>query len=467
MYGAILGDIIGSPFEFDRGDKTKNFELFSKGCGFTDDSVMTIAVGEALLAVGPEATVKEIEDAVASNMQNWGKRYPHAGYGGSFRHWLKEKNPKPYGSYGNGSAMRASAAGWLYDSMERTREVARATANVTHNHPEGIKGAEATASAIYMARNGSSKEEIKVYIEREFHYNLDRTLDEIRPGYHMDVTCQRTVPEAIIAFLESKDFEDAVRNAVSLGGDTDTLGAITGSIAEAFYGIPAVLIAECKSRIDKGLMTDVLDEFDHVLGRSMDTYSDEMDEIQANQMIEAAIDQYYIQQDKFESKTFKQLIGGSTASNACSMQGDKNGMLLFMEVMVTRMQQAGEVVVPYITENPFMSEEQISKVKAGDTISLDHDVRLKIETVKDADEKEWIGVFTSSEEMHKGSAGNVQMNQSIESILRLAFNWEQVNGIVINPFGKYIQMTKKMIELLINGYEHYENERKIKDDENN
>lgn len=176
MYGAILGDIIGSPFEFDRGDKTKNFDLFSKGCGFTDDSVMTIAVGEALLAVGPEAVVKEIEEAVASNMQDWGKRYPHAGYGGSFRHWLKENNPKPYGSYGNGSAMRVSAAGWLYDSIERTREVARATANVTHNHPEGIKGAEATASAVYMARNGSSKEEIKEYIEREFHYDLSRTL---------------------------------------------------------------------------------------------------------------------------------------------------------------------------------------------------------------------------------------------------------------------------------------------------
>ena len=289
MYGAILGDIIGSPFEFDRGDKTKEFDLFTKGCDFTDDSVMTIAVGEALLAVGPQATVKEIEEAVVTNMQDWGKRYPYAGYGGRFRYWLRERNPKPYGSYGNGSAMRVSAAGGLYDSLERTREVARATANVTHNHPEGIKGAEATASAIYMARNGSSKEEIKEYIEKEFHYNLDRTLDEIRPGYHMDETCQRTVPEAIIAFLESKDFEDAVRNAVSLGVDTDTLGAITGSIAEAFYGIPAVLIAECKSRIDKGMMTDVLDEFDHVLGRSVDTYSDEVDETQANQMIEAAI----------------------------------------------------------------------------------------------------------------------------------------------------------------------------------
>ena len=278
MYGAILGDIIGSPFEFDRGDKTKNFDLFSKGCDFTDDSVMTIAVGEALLAIGTKATVKEIEEAVASNMQDWGRRYPYAGYGGRFRYWLRERNPKPYGSYGNGSAMRVSAAGWLYDSMERTREVARATANVTHNHPEGIKGAEATAGAIYMARSGSSKEEIKEYIEREFHYNLDRTLDEIRPGYHMDETCQRTVPEAIIAFLESKDFEDAIRNAVSLGGDTDTLGAITGSIAEAFYGIPAVLLAECRNRIAEGLMTDVLDEFAHVLGRYRNVESDDKED---------------------------------------------------------------------------------------------------------------------------------------------------------------------------------------------
>ena len=442
MYGAILGDIIGSPFEFDRGDKTKDFELFSWGCRFTDDSVMTIAVAEALMETGINADEETIENAVQNQMRKWGRRYPRAGYGGRFRQWLMADHPEPYGSYGNGSAMRVSAAGWLYPDLEQTRAAARATAKVTHNHPEGIKGAEATASAIYMARNGSSKEEIKEYIEREFHYDLSRTLDNIRTYYHHVESCQETVPEAIIAFLESKDFEDAIRNAVSLGGDTDTLGAITGSIAEAFYGIPAVLIAECKSRIDKGLMTDVLDEFDHVLGRSVDTYSDEVDETQANQMIEAAIDQYYIQQDK-------------------------NGMLLFMEVMVTRMQQAGEVIVPYITENPFMSEEQISKVKAGDTISLDHDVRLKIETVKDSDEKEWIGVFTSSEEMHKGSAGNVQMNQSIESILRLALNWEQVNGIVINPFGKYIQMTKKMIELLINGYEYNENERKSKDDENN
>ena len=232
MYGAILGDIIGSPFEFDRGDKTKKFDLFSEGCGFTDDSVMTIAVGEALLAVGPEAAVKKIEDAVASNMQDWGKRYPHAGYGGSFRHWLKENNPKPYGSYGNGSAMRVSAAGWLYDSIERTREVARATANVTHNHPEGIKGAEATAVAAYMALHESKKEEIFAVINAEY-YPMNFTLDEIRADYEFNETCQETVPQALKAFFEATSFEDAIRNAISIGGDSDTIAAITGAVAGA------------------------------------------------------------------------------------------------------------------------------------------------------------------------------------------------------------------------------------------
>ena len=207
MYGAILGDIIGSPFEFDRGDKTKNFELFSKGCGFTDDSVMTIAVGEALLAVGPKAAVKEIEEAIATNMQDWGGRYPHAGYGGRFRHWLKEKNPKPYGSYGNGSAMRVSAAGWLYDSMERTREVARATANVTHNHPEGIKGAEATASAIYMARNGSSKEEIKEYIDYSWG-EIDFVTKPLNEMRLMECTeCEMSAPAAYDIDIEADDID--------------------------------------------------------------------------------------------------------------------------------------------------------------------------------------------------------------------------------------------------------------------
>lgn len=422
MYGAILGDIIGSPFEFDRGDKTKDFKLFSRRSHFTDDSVMTLAVCEALLKVGQDATVKEIEDAVISSMQSWGRRYPHEGYGGYFRRWLTARHPEPYNSFGNGSAMRVSAAGWLYDSLEKTRVVAKATANVTHNHPEGIKGAEATASAIFMARNGSSKEEIKKYIENEFHYDLNRTLDEIRPSFHMDETCQKTVPEAIIAFLEARDFEDAIRNAVSLGGDTDTLGAITGSIAEAYFGISETLISECRNRINKD-MRDVVDAFY--------SFVREDDSPNTNQMIEKAINQYYV-------------------------HNDKEGMILFIDMMINTMKQGGEFIVPYITKNSFLSEEQINSITIGDTFTLDHDVKLKMETVKDASGKEWLGVFTSSNEMHKGSSGNVQINQSILSILRLALDLEEINGIVINPFGKYMQISKAMILLLIGIYEEHE-----------
>lgn len=422
MYGAILGDIIGSPFEFDRGDKTKDFKLFSRRSHFTDDSVMTLAVCEALLKVGQDATVKEIEDAVITSMQSWGRRYPHEGYGGYFRRWLTARHPEPYNSFGNGSAMRVSAAGWLYDSLEKTRVVAKATANITHNHPEGIKGAEATASAIFMARNGSSKEEIKKYIENEFHYDLNRTLDEIRPSFHMDETCQKTVPEAIIAFLEERDFEDAIRNAVSLGGDTDTLGAITGSIAEAYFGISETLISECRNRINKD-MRDIVDAFYSLVRKD--------DSPNTNQMIEKAINQYYV-------------------------HNDKEGMILFMNMMINAMNQGGEFIVPYITKNPFLSKEQINSINIGDTFTLDHDVKLKMETVKDASGVEWLGVFTSTEEMHKGSCGNVQINQSILSILRLALDLEEINGIVINPFGKYMQISKAMILLLIGIYEEHE-----------
>ena len=422
MYGAILGDIIGSPFEFDRGDKTKDFKLFSRRSHFTDDSVMTLAVCEALLKVGQDATVKEIEDTVISSMQSWGRRYPHEGYGGYFRRWLTARHPEPYNSFGNDSAMRVSAAGWLYDSLEKTRVVAKATANVTHNHPEGIKGAEATASAIFMARNGSSKEEIKKYIENEFHYDLNRTLDEIRPSFHMDETCQKTVPEAIIAFLEARNFEDAIRNAVSLGGDTDTLGAITGSIAEAYFGISETLISECRNRINKD-MRDVVDAF-YSLVREDDSPN-------TNQMIEKAINQYYV-------------------------HNDKEGMILFIDMMINTMKQGGEFIVPYITKNSFLSKEQINSINIGDIFTLDHDVKLKMETVKDASGKEWLGVFTSTEEMHKGSSGNVQINQSILSILKLVIDWKEIDGIVINPFGKYMQISKAMILLLIGIYEEHE-----------
>lgn len=258
MYGAILGDIIGSPYEFDRSGKTKNFPLFSPHSCFTDDTVMTIAVAEALLDA-PEDDDR-IREALIKSMQKWGRLYPDAGYGVRFCDWLLCSDPQPYNSWGNGSAMRVSSVAWLYDDLDTVRRMARLSAEVSHDHPEGIKGAEATAAAIFLGRTGHTKAQIKAYIEETFHYDLSRTCDQIRPAYHHVESCQETVPEAITAFLEGESFEDVIRTAVSLGGDCDTLTAIAGSIAEGFYGVPEALIAECEDRLDDALLA-VLTEF--------------------------------------------------------------------------------------------------------------------------------------------------------------------------------------------------------------
>lgn len=264
MYGAILGDIIGSPYEFDRGNKGKDFPLFSPNSTYTDDSVMTLAVADAFLSLPPEASEVEIRRFLVRSMQTYGRKYPYAGYGGMFRRWLKDTNPQPYGSYGNGSAMRVSSAAWLFDDLETVRHMAQLSAEVTHNHPEGIKGAEAIASAIFLARTGSTKAEIKSYIEANFHYDLSRTCDEIRPTYRHVESCQETVPEAITAFLEGNNFEDVIRTAVSLGGDCDTLTCIAGSIAEGFYGVPEELKQQCRERLPEDLRK-VLRRFEETL----------------------------------------------------------------------------------------------------------------------------------------------------------------------------------------------------------
>ncbi|MDR2019648.1 MAG: ADP-ribosylglycohydrolase family protein [Treponema sp.] len=229
ILGAIAGDIIGSPYEFNNV-KSLDFELFTNDTYFTDDSVLTTATMYAIL----HSPAPGLAD-YAKTYRRFGRRYPHRGYGGAFKAWLRADNPKPYNSYGNGSAMRASPVGWYCNSINDVLAEAKISAEVTHNHPEGIKGAQAAASAVYLARTGRSKGEIKTFISEKFGYNLDRTLDEIRAGYEFDVSCQGSVPEAIIAFLESADFENAVRLAVSIGGDSDTIAAIAGGIAEAFY----------------------------------------------------------------------------------------------------------------------------------------------------------------------------------------------------------------------------------------
>ncbi|GHT49908.1 hypothetical protein AGMMS49982_04240 [Bacteroidia bacterium] len=235
ILGAITGDIIGSVYERTNTKRT-DFPLFSDACRFTDDTVLSVATMECLLSDKRDYTYV---------YQKYARNYPKSGFGGMFRRqWMNEDNPKPYNSFGNGSGMRVSPVGWFCATLEDTLGEAKRSAEVTHNHPEGIKGAQAIAAAVFLARTGKSKEEIKQYIATTFEYNLNRTCDEIRPNYRFDSSCQGSVPEAIIAFLESTDFETAIRYAVSLGGDSDTIAAMTGSIAEAFYGEVPEEIAE-------------------------------------------------------------------------------------------------------------------------------------------------------------------------------------------------------------------------------
>jgi ADP-ribosylglycohydrolase len=264
MYGAILGDMIGAPYEFDQGDKTKDFILFNprKYVRYTDDTAMTLAIAKAIMAVGVDAHSITMKSEFIRCMQDIGNRFAQGEYGGMFATWLREDNPQPYGSYGNGSAMRVSAIGWMFKSLDRTREVARWSAEISHNHPEGIKGAESVASAIYLARTGSSKAEIKKYIQDNFDYDFSRTLDEIRPKYHHVESCQETVPEAMTAFFEGTDFEDVIRNAVSLGGDCDTLTCIAGSIGEAMFDVPEDMKRECEDRLPNEFL-EILAEFEH------------------------------------------------------------------------------------------------------------------------------------------------------------------------------------------------------------
>lgn len=250
LLGAIAGDVIGSFYEY-RPVNSVEFNLFNEWSSFTDDTVMTVANADWLLT----------DDSLLGIMQDYGNRYINAGYGGMFYSWLREYDPQPYNSFGNGSAMRVSPVGWAFKTLEETLAVAKQSAEVTHNHLEGIKGAQAVAASVYLARIGKSKQEIKGYVETTFGYNLDRTCDEIRVDYKFDETCQGSVPESIIAFLESEDYESAIRLAISLGGDADTMAAIAGGIAEAYYKeIPSYITEEVQKRLPREFI-DVMQRF--------------------------------------------------------------------------------------------------------------------------------------------------------------------------------------------------------------
>ena len=277
MLGAITGDIIGSIYEANN-IKTKQFDLFTDKNRFTDDTVMTFAVAEALMNGGGNENFIRF-------MKRYGLLYPRAGYGGTFVRWLASDTTEPYNSWGNGSAMRVSSCGWIAnldipieEGLKLTEDLAKKSAEVTHNHPEGIKGAQATAVSIFFMRHGKSKnaikeykEKLKDYIKDRFEYDLDFTIDEIRPIYRFDVSCQGSVPPAIVSFLESENFEDAIRNAISIGGDSDTIGAITGSIAEAAYGIPEDIKEKAMSYLDgrlKGVYENWI-KFVEILGNKI------------------------------------------------------------------------------------------------------------------------------------------------------------------------------------------------------
>lgn len=255
MLGAIIGDVIGSRFEW-RSLKTKDFNLFTSHCEPTDDSVMTVAVGLACANAGVQDK-EAFQRELILQMRRLGRLYPDAGYGSGFARWIKDDSMGPYNSFGNGSAMRVSPVAWAATTLEQAEEVAAWSAEVTHNHPEGIRGAQAVAAAIFLARTGKSREEIRAYIADRY-YRMDFTLAEIRPDYHFDVTCQGSVPQALMCFFESVSFEDAVRNAVSLGGDGDTQAAMAGSVAEAFYGIPPELEEAVFGFLDEELTNDYL-----------------------------------------------------------------------------------------------------------------------------------------------------------------------------------------------------------------
>ncbi len=404
MYGAFLGDIIGSPYEFDRGEKTKDFELFNDKVRFTDDSVMTAAVAEALMDAGKEATPDQIRDAVRDSMRKWARAYPNVGYGARFTEWFTGEDSSPYNSYGNGSAMRVSAAGWLYDSIERTREAARATAEPTHNHPEGITGAEAVASAIYLARTGSTKDEIKDYIEKEFGYDLSRTCDEIRPGYHHMATCRDTVPEAITAFLEGIDLEDVIRTAVSLGGDVDTVAAIAGSIAEAYYGAPILLVMDGVAYLPDDI-TDVIARMDEGT-KDAPPAEHRPDPGKGNEPIEQAI------------------------ANLYEDNSDQNlAYLLF--TLSKAMNSAGSFYVPIEMPDNLISEE----------------LYLRIRKTQDPEGKIWFLAYTSEEETEKGDSGFTTI-YAIDDFFKYVLASGDAEGILLNPWGRPYPLPMYLIQTL-------------------
>ena len=435
MLGAIFGDIVGSAYEF-HNTHDYNFRLLGKYSRPTDDSYMTLAVAKALMETfGQDDSA--IRTALVRNMQEIGERYPRAGYGGMFNEWLRNKDPQPYNSYGNGSAMRVAAAGWLYRTLDETLHAAKLTAEVTHNHPEGVKGAQAIAAAIFLARAGASKEQMLNYIANKFEYNLFRTLDEIRPDYRFEVSCQRSVPEAIIAFLEGENFEDVIRKAVSLGGDSDTIACMAGAIAEAYYGMPEEYKEEALSHLPKE-MRSIVHQFRKFYrkhsGKPFDGWEEEIEikyddpYLWYNVLIEEKIDAYY--------------------ENA---NEDTLGQLL--DTMLSVMQADCHVIIPIEPPANVLEEFDPTKIKTGDTVTIKQDLHFTLIHFSNESGSVAMPVFTYKEKLAEGGPeGCSTLSYFLDAYMNQVLGMQGVDGILINPGESGFFLSKELIKILLEEY---------------
>ena len=442
MLGAIFGDIVGSAYEF-HNTHDYNFRLLGKYSRPTDDSYMTLAVAKALMETfgQDDSTVRA---AMVRNMQEIGGRYPYAGYGGMFSKWLRDKDPQPYNSYGNGSAMRVAAAGWMYRTLEDTLHAAKLTAEVTHDHPEGIKGAQAIAAAIFLARAGSTKEQILNYVANEFQYNLFRKLDEIRPDYKFYEICQKSCPEAIIAFLEGESFEDVIRKAVSLGGDSDTIACMAGAIAEAYYGMPDKYKEEALSRLDKP-MRNIVYQFRKFCREHNREPFVEVEEAKPVPYEEPLMRYNYLLEERIE---------------ACYKDpDDKRSLHETFETILDVMRCDAQIIIPVNTPDNAEKVFDPRTIKPGDTVTLDEELHFTLIYFTKEDGAVSMPVFTSREKLEKdGPAGCSTIVCCLDEYMKNVLEMENVEGLLINPGEHHFFLAKDVIKALLEEY----NERKTK-----
>ena len=445
MYGAILGDIIGSPYEFDANNiKTTEFRLFSERSEFTDDSIMTCAVAEGLMNCGVDADEQTMRRSLVDAMKKYGRKYPFAGYGVNFSMWLEQEDPKPYNSYGNGSAMRVSPAAWLcQDDLQKMLHIAAVTAAVSHNHPEGVRGAQATAAVIFMGIHGASKEEIRNTVTKAFGYDLTRTCDEIRPDYHHVESCQETVPQAITAFLEGDSFESVIRLAVSLGGDSDTLAAIAGSMAEAFYGVPEDFKRDARDRLSADLKS-VLDRFERKLEEDKkERESDPLRMEMWKNALHPAPKKKAVKAPGFEGsaeleKKMEELAAGRT----------REDLVRCAEALRQAMHKGGGLMIPV---QPYLPGGKTPAARG-----------LSVKLVKTGDGRTWQVAYTSTGKYETGaSAKDKAIAAPIRKILEQfvkdapgpAKAPESISGLVLNPEKYPLFLPRDMIASILRAEE--------------